>query len=137
MEQGYGGIWEINQGGYSILTFEGGEVHEIAISSYATAVLSGGRIDNIYSQQIAWIQEGDPPVWVPNPHITIDCQLDTIFHDTQTNLLTGNWLDGSAFSIQLVDVDGYSPAIENIIFIPEPATLLLLGFGTFLIRKKQ
>jgi hypothetical protein len=136
LEQGTGGIWYLRLAGYSTLDFSGGEVHEIAIASYATATLSGGRIDYIYSSQSAWILQGDPPVWVPNPHITIDCQLDTVFHDTQTNLLTGDWLDGSSFSIQLVDVDGYSPAIENIIFIPEPATLLLLTFGAALIRRR-
>ena len=136
LEQGYGGIWEINQGGYSILTFEGGEAHEIVISSYATAVLSGGRIDNIYSQQFAWIIQGEPSEWLPNPHITFVCDVDSVFHDTGTNILTGDWLDGSSFSIQVVDIDGYSPAIENIIFIPEPATLILLALGFTIIRRR-
>jgi hypothetical protein len=104
--------------------------------SYATAILSGGLISIIESQQFAWMQEGDPPEWVPNPHITMVCDLDSVFHDTQTNLLTGDWLDGTSFSIQLVDIDGYSPAIENIIFIPEPATLILLAVGFAIIRKR-
>ena len=136
LEQGTGGIWYLGSAGYSTLELSGGEVHELDMNSYATATLSGGIIESIWSYQSAWLQEGDPPVWVPNPHITIDCQLDTVFHNTQTNLLTGNWLDGSAFSIQLVDIDGYSPAIENIIFIPEPATILLLTLGTVLIRRR-
>ena len=87
----------------------------------------------MYKRQI---QEGDPPVWVPNPHITMVCDVDSVFHDTGTNILTGDWLDGCSFSIQLVDVDGYSPAIENIQFIPEPATLILLAVGCALIRKR-
>jgi hypothetical protein len=137
LEQFSGGIWYMTLVGYSTLDFSGGEVHEIAIASYATATLSGGRIDNIYSQQFAWIQEGDPPVWVPNPHITMVCDIESVFHNTQTNLLTGDWLDGSSFSIQLVDVDGYSPAIENILFIPEPATIILLALGAALIKRKR
>ena len=92
LEQGYGGIWTINSAGYSSLALSGGEVFQLAILSYATATLSGGRIDYIYSSQGAWIQEGDPPVWVPNPHITFVCDVESVFHNTGTNLLTGNWL---------------------------------------------
>jgi len=131
-----GGIWMIIQAGYTNLDFSGGEIHQFDIGSYATATFSGGRIDYIYSYQFAWIQAGDPPEWVPNPHITFICDVESVLHNTQTNLLTGNWLNGSPFSIQLVDIDGYSPAIENICFIPEPATLLLLTLGAALIRKR-
>ena len=110
-----------------------GEVHEIAIINNATATLSGGLIEQIWSQQIAWVRQGEE--YVPMPHITIDC-LDWS-HSTETNILTGHWLDGSAFSIQLVDVSGYSPAIENIQFIPEPMTLALLGIGALALRRKK
>jgi hypothetical protein len=137
LEEFVGGIWLLSQVGYSTLDFSGGEVHQFDIGSYATATLSGGLIEEIRSYQFAWIQEGDPPVWVPNPHITFVCDVESVFHNAQTNLLTGDWLDGSAFSIQLVDVDGYSPAIENIIFIPEPATLVLLAAGVLLLRKDR
>ncbi|MCI0499275.1 MAG: PEP-CTERM sorting domain-containing protein, partial [Planctomycetales bacterium] len=68
-------------------------------------------------------------------HITIEC-LDH-FYDTNTKLLTGHWLDTAAFSIQLIDVQGYSSAIQNIQFVPEPATLTLLCFGGFLLRRKR
>lgn len=123
--------------GYSTLDFSGGEVHVFDIGSYATATLSGGLIEEIRSYQFAWIQEGDPPVWVPNPHIAFVCDVESVFHNAGTNLLTGNWLDGSAFSIQLVDIDGYSPAIENILFIPEPTTIALLLTGAFFIKRRQ
>ena len=123
--------------GYSNLEFYGGEVHELSIGSYATAVLNGGRIDRIGSYQSAWKYGGDPPELFPNPHITIVCDLDSVNHNIQTNILTGNWLAGVAFEIQLIDVDGYSPAIENIQFIPEPATLLLVGAGGLLLRRKR
>jgi hypothetical protein len=118
-------------GGYTYLYFSGGEIHQLDVHSYATATLSGGMIEEIWSYQSAYTVSG-----LYNPHITIDCQLDSVFHDTGTNILTGNWLDGSSFSIQLVDVDGYSPAIENIIFIPEPATLILLAVGCAIIRRR-
>jgi hypothetical protein len=58
---------------------------------------------------------------------------------TSSNMLTGLWVDDSAFSIQLVDQTGYDPVIDNIAFtvIPEPATLLLFGLGGLLLRRKK
>jgi hypothetical protein len=138
LEEGAGGIWNLDLGGESHLDFLGGEVRSMDFATYATAVLSGGRIDQIRSRQNAWKYVDGPPVHlVPNPHITIVCDLDSVVHNPQTNILTGTWLDGMAFSIQLIDVEGYSPAIENIQFIPEPSTLLLMALGvvSFLHRR--
>ncbi len=138
LEEGYGGIWHLNVYGEAHLEFLGGEVHQLDLGTYGTAVLSGGRIDRLSSRQNAWKYEDGPPVHlVPNPHITIVCDLDSVVHNPQTNILTGTWLDGMAFSIQLIDVEGYSPAIENIQFIPEPSTLLLMALGvvSFLHRR--
>lgn len=136
LSQGSGGIWEIDLiGDNSRLEQLGGQVHTIDIGNNATAFLSGGLIQQIWSSQNAWIYAGDPPSFVPNPHITIKC-LDH-FYDTNTKLLTGHWLDNTAFSIHLIDVQGYSPAIENIQFIPEPATLSLLGIGAFLAGRRR
>ena len=52
-------------------------------------------------------------------------------------MLTGKWLDGLDFSIQLIDVAGYTPTINNITFIPEPASLVLIGLGGLLIRRRK
>jgi hypothetical protein len=134
--EGSGGIWEVRLGYTSSFYMIGGQVHEINIGNDATAFLSGGLIQQIWSGQSAWKQEGDPPGPVWNPHITIEC-LDH-FYNTTTNMLTGHWLDdGTSFSIYLIDVENYSPAIENIQFVPEPATLLLLGFGGLLLRRRS
>lgn len=134
--EGSGGIWYLDLSNDSNLNMSGGQVHEIAIINNATAYLSGGLIQQIWSQQIAWRQAGNPPVPVWNPHITIEC-LDH-FYNTNTKLLTGHWLDdGTAFSIQLIDVQGYSPAIQNIQFIPEPVSLFLLGLGGLFLRQRR
>ena len=135
--EGDGGIWFLTLAGYSQLEFSGGGIHEFVIGSYAQALLSGGRIDEIRSYQSAWQYGGDPPALLPDPHITIVCDLDSVNHNIETNVLTGNWLAGTGFEIQLIDVDGYSPAIENIQFVPEPATLLLVGAGGLLLRRKR
>ena len=137
ISEGIGGIWLIRQGGNTSLEVFGGEIHELAVASNGRSVLSGGRIDQIYSQQDVELL---PPVekggaWVPDPHITFVCK--EWEHDINTNILTGTWFDDSTFDIQLIDVAGYDPAIENIQFIPEPATMLLLGLGAVAIRKRR
>ena len=136
MSEFAGGIWDFTSAGYSQLEFSGGGVHEFTIGSYAEATFSGGRIDEIRSYQQAWVVGGDPPSPVPYPHITFVCDVDSVLHDTQTNILTGEWLNGTGFKIQLVDVDGYSPVFDNMQFIPEPGTLLLMGAATLFIRKR-
>jgi hypothetical protein len=135
-EQGLGGIGHIELYDASSLEMSDGELVTLAINSNAKATLTGGWIFQIQSYQRATtVIPGNPPQVIPNPHITIEC-LDH-FYDTNTKLLTGHWLDdGTAFSIQLVDVHGYSPAIQNIQFIPEPVTLSLLGLGILLLRRR-
>jgi hypothetical protein len=132
--ENYGGIWQLLMGGYTHLNFSGGEVHEFDIISAGRAVFSGGRIDEIRSYQyVEDIPIGDPPVWIPDPHIEIVCH-DDYYWDQATNILTGRWLDDSAFSIQLVDVAGRDPVIENIFFTPEPSSLLLMSIGGLFLR---
>ncbi|HPD48037.1 MAG TPA: PEP-CTERM sorting domain-containing protein [Anaerohalosphaeraceae bacterium] len=137
LQEFYGGIWTLLVGGEAHLEFAGGEVHQLDLGTYGTAVLSGGRIDLLSSRQNAWKYDGDPPVLVPNPHIMIVCELDSVNYNTQTKILTGNWLDSSPFNIRLIDEAGYSPTIDNIQFIPEPATLVLMGFGAFLLHRRR
>lgn len=140
LEQAFGGLWEINLVDSSHLDFSGGELGTIDIFSDATAILSGGLIESIESSQIAWEWDYgvDPPEWVPNPHINLIYSGDLPTVDV-SNVLTGLWGNGSAFLIELHDVSGYSPVIENIQFelIPEPATLALFGLGGLLLRRKN
>jgi hypothetical protein len=136
---GTGGIWYLSLSGDSHLDFFGGQVHRLTMNGTddATAILSGGTIEEIWNYQIPWDEIGDPPVQIPDPHITIDC-LDW-FHNITTDILTGHWNDvgNTEFTIQLHDVDGYPDVIDNIQFIPEPATLMLLGIGSLLLRKRK
>jgi hypothetical protein len=77
-------------------------------------------------------EQGNP---IFNKHI----EMYTSQHDynSVTKKLTGLWWDKSAFSIQLYDIAGYDKTIDNIKFIvPEPATVLLVGLGGVLLRRR-
>jgi hypothetical protein len=131
-----GGIEILSVADYAHLDFPGGEVYEIGLGAYATATLSGGEIDRLYTTQAAWQYVGQPPVSVWNPHVEIICK--DWDYNTTTKILTGIWGNDSLFNIQLVNVSGYSPTIDNIEFtiIPEPASLLLLTIGGLLLKRK-
>ena len=139
LSQGFGGIWEIDLAGNSHLDMGGGQVNEIDIGSNATASLRGGLIESIYSYQATTKTEGDPPQQVPNPHITLyySGDIPTVQEISSFNYLVGNWGDGTGFSIYLHDTGYDAYANFDFILIPEPATLLLIGLGGFLIRRKK
>jgi hypothetical protein len=99
-----------------------------------TALLAS-RIDRLTTSQSIWKWVGQPAELIWNPHVTMVCSTHT--YNTATKLLTGTWLDGTAFSIQLIDSAGYAATIDNIRFIPEPATMLLLGIGGVFLRRRQ
>jgi hypothetical protein len=132
-----GGIREILLMGYSHLDFYNGDVFTLSLSAYSTAAIYGGQFSEIMSGQSAWKHAGDPPVQVPNPHIEIVCR-DWLYNAANKRL-TGTWGDFSAFNIKLLDVQGYSPTIDNIQFtiIPEPMSLMLLALGGLLLRRNQ
>ena len=124
-----GGIGVLLLHDSSTMNYYDGETGSLRIYENAQVVLQGGLIDYIRSYQY---------VLSPNqtyiPHIEI---VSTEYDfDSSTNILTGVWMDDSTFDIQLVDQSGYDPVIENIFFTPEPATLLLVGAGGLLLRRR-
>ena len=136
---GTGGIWHISMAANSSLDFQNGEVHLLSLHNDATATLTGGLIESIYSYQNTTTTEGDPPQEVPNPHITLyySGDIPAVQEINSFNYLVGNWGDGTGFSIYLHDTGYDAYANFDFILIPEPATLLLIGLGGFLIRRKK
>jgi hypothetical protein len=125
LEQHVGGIYTLDLDDFSILNYYDGETNLFRIIDDATATFSGGSINYISSYQDSDLTK----------HITFIADLDTIGFNS--GILTGNWLDGSSFSITLQDQTGYDSVYSNINFIPEPATVALFGLGCLLIRKRK
>ena len=139
LQQSVGGIWEILLANNSHLDMSGGELHELSMNNNATATLSNCLIQSIYSTQGTWKwnNDVDPPVTVPNPHITFyhSGAVPTVQEIGGFDYLVGSWIDGTDFQIYLHDT-GYD-VYDNFNFIPEPMTLAFLGLGGLLIRRKK
>jgi hypothetical protein len=125
LEDNIGGIYSLYLTDASAMRLYDGEMGGFSTYDDATATVSGGRIDYISSYQDSDIIK----------HITFIADLDSI--DLTGNLLTGNWLDGSGFSVTLLDQSGYDSVYSNINFVPEPATVALFGLGGLLLRRRK
>ena len=128
--QNPGGIVGVLLDDNSSMNFYDGELSGMNIYDNATATFSGGRIDYLRSYQ---------SILGPNQtiikHITFICDVDSV--NLTGNLLTGDWLDGSSFSITLQNQSSYDPVIDNIQFIPEPTTICFMGIGLLLLKKRR
>jgi hypothetical protein len=136
---GYGGIWDIVLKNNSHLDYYGGQTEELTIRNNATANLYGGRIDAITSfQNIFWMY-GEPT----GQHINLYCQpgWSWLTDSAQNKVgITGLWMDGKPFTIQFQDRTslGFGPVWANInVIVPEPASIMLLALGGFLIKKRK
>ena len=134
--QGVGGIWEAGLWDTSHLDLSSGQLNLFTINNNATARLTGGLIQQIWSYQY---------IDTFGPHITIvysgDLPAVQMIHDLPH--LVGNWGNGDPFSIYLSEIPasnyGYDPAIDNIEFIPipEPTILTFLGLGGLMLQRKK
>ncbi|MHC5061732.1 MAG: PEP-CTERM sorting domain-containing protein [Planctomycetota bacterium] len=125
LQQHVGGIYTLDLDDFSILNYYDGETSLFTIYDDATATFSGGSVNYISSHQDSDFTK----------HITFIADLDSI--GLNGNVLTGNWLDGSSFSVTLQDQAGYDSVYSNINFIPEPATLALFSLAGLLLRKRK
>ena len=121
------GIWDIMLYDNSRLLWLDGAIDEITVGHDAVAVLKGGYVGAITLYHFSgWSSK-----------VTIYCQ-DGYTKDE--NGISGFWLDGTPFSIDFINVGGVFspyPTCDYVEVIPEPATLMLIGFGGLLIRRKK
>jgi hypothetical protein len=106
---------------FGVVTIRGGTMESISGLNYSVINLFGGSITD---------------------HINGGNSINVFGYDlakTDTGgtygygQITGFWQDGSSFNIDI----GGSGTYSRVNLIPEPATLLLLGAGTFLLRKSK
>jgi hypothetical protein len=126
------GIADIVIGHYVRLDYYGGETEELTIGNSATAYLHGGRIDGISSAQYDSLK-----------HIKVYARKGWSwkYENGKIRGITGSWWDGADFSIRFTthwESEGFPPAWKNVeVITPEPATLLLMGLGTFLLHRRR
>ena len=113
-----GGITDIFLDDYSSLLYLDGWSEEITVEENATAIIKGGHIDAITSMQK-----------VIMPSIDLYCQSgwEWVYTGETIAGITGSWMDGASFNIELINDSKYDETWKNINVIPEPATLILLG----------
>ena len=126
-----GGVWSILMDDYSTLHVSGGAINTIYTGRNSTVTLTGGQINKIINQQ---------SVTVGDERIIIKCceGYDWLYEDDLISGITGNWWDGTAFTISFQDDDDYAPVYQNVkIITPEPATLTLFALGSIFLKRRR
>jgi len=131
LEMDFSGVYDILLFNTSQLLYLDGVTELIDVGSNVKAVLKGGSINYIRSMKHTngGTDQNVDIYALPGWSYILDDPLLGI---------QGQWWDGSLFKIEFINKTehGYDPVWMNInVIIPEPATLVLLGVGSLLIRR--
>ncbi len=139
----WGEVWVIND---AVLDVTGGEIGKLGTGDFATVNLYSGAVDWLWTGE--WTtDESVVNIWGGNI-IWLAAYKDTVvnlyaydveFHPTGGGEWgSAKWIEGiyytnnEPFTLLLYNDEAYS----HVNIIPEPATVLLIGFGGILLRKR-
>lgn len=91
-------------------------------------VTLSGQTGEIFSQHVGWENEGNIQI---NETFFLEAGLYTLYAGAET------YGDYSRYNIESPGIGGHGAASYDITLTPEPTTLLLLGFGAFMISRRK
>lgn len=124
-------VVNLSAGSTSTLNIFGGTIGEIELTNSNFTEIKGGNIGTLISVQEVY-EDGGTGVHIPRTYLYVS----EYSYNGNTMLLTGKWQDLTSFSIQLEDKYGIT-TFDNLLFIPEPSSLVLLGLASLALRKRK
>jgi hypothetical protein len=129
-----GEVWDLYALDQSELNITGGEVEWLSLSAGSQASVLGGGIINLSAQSFSTVDiYGYDLIYNPQNHYDRTRQV-------WEGLLMGFWQNRAPFSITTWDQETYNHIVLHDLgplpSAPEPGTLLLLGLGGVLLRRR-